>query len=366
MSTSQSTTAVLETKQHFEILDGLRGIAAFAVVIFHFMEWIFIDPSQNFIGHGFLAVDFFFCLSGFVIGYAYDDRIAKMGLRNFFISRIIRLHPLVIAGSVLGLLAFLFDPFGGHLELYSTGKIILTFICSLFLIPFPVIADRGFNLFSFNAPAWSLFWEYIANIVYAIILYRIGRSFLLLLTILSAIAICYVGYNSGNLLGGWSGPTFWDGCARISYSFLAGLLIYRSNWIIKNKLGFGGLTILLLLAFIMPFSEYNWISEPLVVLLYFPLLISLGAGAVLKTGLKKACIFSGKISYPLYMTHYAVLWMFGNYFTNYKPDTTQLTFVVITSVILLVGFAYLVMVMYDIPVRNYLNNKRKKNIATNS
>lgn len=83
MNTSQSSTAVLETKQHFEILDGLRGIAAFAVVVFHFMEWIFTDPSQNFIGHGFLAVDFFFCLSGFVIGYAYDDRIAKMGLRNF-------------------------------------------------------------------------------------------------------------------------------------------------------------------------------------------------------------------------------------------------------------------------------------------
>lgn len=366
MNTGQPATAVLETKQHFEILDGLRGIAAFAVVVFHFMEWIFTDPSQNFIGHGFLAVDFFFCLSGFVIGYAYDDRIAKMGLRNFFISRIIRLHPLVIAGSILGLLAFLLDPFGGHLELYSTGKIILTFICSLFLIPFPVIADRGFNLFSFNAPAWSLFWEYIANIVYALVLYRIGRNFLLLLTMLSAIAICYVGYNSGNLLGGWSGPTFWDGCARISYSFLAGLLIYRSNWIIKNKLGFGGLTILLLLAFIMPFSEYNWISEPLVVVLYFPLLISLGAGAVLKPGLKKACIFSGKISYPLYMTHYGVLWMFGNYFTNYKPDTTQLTFVVITSVILLVGFAYLVMVIYDMPVRNYFNNKRKKDIATNS
>lgn len=363
MSTSQSTTAVLETKQHFEILDGLRGIAAFAVVVFHFMEWIFTDPSQNFIGHGFLAVDFFFCLSGFVIGYAYDDRIAKMGLRNFFISRIIRLHPLVIAGSIFGLLAFLFDPLGGHLELYSTGKIILTFICSIFLIPFPVIAERGFNLFSFNAPAWSLFWEYIANIVYAFVLYRIARGFLLLLTILSAIAICYVGYNSGNLLGGWSGPTFWDGCARISYSFLAGLLIYRSNWIIKNKLGFGGLTFLLLLAFIMPFSQYNWISEPFVILLYFPLLISLGAGAVLKPGLKKACIFSGQISYPLYMTHYAVLWMFGNYYTKYKPDTAQLTLIVIISVILLIGFAYLVMVFYDIPFRNYLNDKRKSKLA---
>ena len=68
---------ILKTKQHFVILDGLRGIAALAVVIFHFMEWIYPDSSKNFIGHGFLAVDFFFCLSGFVIGYAYDDRMGE-------------------------------------------------------------------------------------------------------------------------------------------------------------------------------------------------------------------------------------------------------------------------------------------------
>jgi peptidoglycan/LPS O-acetylase OafA/YrhL len=146
--------SILKTKQHFEILDGLRGIAALAIVMFHFMEWVYADYSKDFIGHGFLAVDFFFCLSGFVIAYAYDDRMEKLGLVEFFKSRIIRLHPLVISGSVLGLLAFLFDPFGGHPELYSTGKIILAFICSLLLIPFPVIADRGFNLFSFNAPSW--------------------------------------------------------------------------------------------------------------------------------------------------------------------------------------------------------------------
>lgn len=88
------TPAILKTKQHFEILDGLRGIAALAVVTFHFMEVAYSDYSQNFIGHGFLAVDFFFCLSGFVIGYAYDDRIGKMGVAEFFKSRLIRLHPL--------------------------------------------------------------------------------------------------------------------------------------------------------------------------------------------------------------------------------------------------------------------------------
>lgn len=363
MDTNKTTTTILQTKQHFEILDGLRGIAALAVVTFHFMEWVYADASQNFIGHGFLAVDFFFCLSGFVIGYAYDDRVAKIGLFEFFIARIIRLHPLVVAGSVLGLLAFLFDPFGGHPELYSSGKIILSFFCSILLIPLPVIADRGYNLFSFNAPAWSLFWEYIANIVYAFVLYRIGRSFLLLLTILSAVAICFVGYQSGNLLGGWSGPTFWDGSARISYSFLAGLLIYRSNWIIKNKLGFMGLALLLLLAFIMPFSKWNWLSEPLVVLFYFPFLIALGAGATLAPGLKKACLFSGKISYPLYMTHYAVLWMFGNYYASHKPDTMQVALIIIAGLILLVGTAYLVMIFYDIPVRKYLSDKRNERLA---
>jgi peptidoglycan/LPS O-acetylase OafA/YrhL len=362
MNTYKPTATILQTKKHFEILDGLRGIAALSVVIFHFMEWVYA-PDKNFIGHGFLAVDFFFCLSGFVIGYAYDDRIAKMGVLEFFKSRIIRLHPLVVAGSVLGLLAFLFDPFAGHPELYSTGKIILAFLCSILLIPLPVIADRSFNLFSFNAPSWSLFWEYIANIVYAFVLYRIGRSYLLLLTIISAIAICFVAYRSGNLVGGWSGPTFWDGSARISYSFLAGLLIYRSNWIIKNKLGFIGLALLLFLAFIMPSSKWNWLSEPFVVLFYFPLLIALGAGAILSPGLKKVCVFSGKISYPLYMTHYAVLWMFGNYYLSHKPGTMQLAVIIIAGLILLVGAAYLVMVIYDFPVRKYLSNKRNEWLA---
>ena len=75
---------LLKTKPHFSILDGLRGIAALAVVIFHFMEWVFADSGKNFIGHGFLAVDFFFCLSGFVMGYAYDNRIRKMAVGGFF------------------------------------------------------------------------------------------------------------------------------------------------------------------------------------------------------------------------------------------------------------------------------------------
>jgi peptidoglycan/LPS O-acetylase OafA/YrhL len=358
MKDIDKSSAILNTKQHFDILDGLRGFAAISVVIFHFMEWVYPDSSQNFIGHGFLAVDFFFCLSGFVIGYAYDNRVEKIGVMQFFTSRLIRLHPLIILGSVLGLMTFLFDPFGGNVESYSIGKIILIFFSSLLLMPLPIMQERAFNLFGLNAPSWSLFWEYIANIVYALILCRISRKILICLTLIAGLLLCFVSDRSGNLVGGWDKSSFWDGGARIAYSFLAGLTVYRFNWIIKSKLGFIGICVLLALAFLMPSGKWNWFTEPAVVLFYFPLLIALGAGATLTTGLKKLCIFSGNISYPLYMTHYSVLWMFGNYYTSHKPVGGELALIVVTSTILLVGMAYLVLIIYDIPLRKFLNAKR--------
>jgi peptidoglycan/LPS O-acetylase OafA/YrhL len=349
-------TDLLQTKQHFEILDGLRGIAALAVVIFHFMEWVYPDSKNNFIGHGFLAVDFFFCLSGFVIGYAYDDRIRKMGTRQFFKARLVRLHPLVVLGSVLGLLGFFLDPFASPAA-NDAGKLALLFVCSLFLIPLPIMEERAFNLFAFNAPSWSLFWEYVANIFYAFVLYKLGRRSLAVLLLLAAGGICIVSYRAGNLLGGWSKDNFPDGGARVAYSFLAGLFLYRSNWLLKNRLGFMGLAFLLSLAFIMPGSGWNWLTEPLAVLFYFPLMVALGAGSYLAPKWKKVCRFSGQLSYPLYMTHYAVIWIFGNYYTNKKPSTGDLPYIIVPGVILLIVMAYLAMVFYDIPVRQYLAKK---------
>ncbi|MDQ4141720.1 MAG: acyltransferase family protein [Bacteroidota bacterium] len=193
-----------------------------------------------------------------------------------------------------------------------------------------------------------------------LILYKLGRRSLAVLTILAAVGICIVSYRAGNLLGGWSKDNILDGGARVAYSFLAGLFLYRSNWIIKNKLGFAGLGILLCLAFIMPGSKWNWLTEALVVLFYFPLLVSLGAGSSLSPQWKKVCRFSGNISYPLYMTHYAVLWIFGHYFTSKKPPLSELPYIIIPGIIFLIVFAYFVMVFYDIPVRRYLAKKGGK------
>lgn len=349
---------VLKTKEHFEILDGLRGLAAIVVVIYHFMEIAITDYSKNFIAHGYLAVDFFFCLSGFVIAYAYDSRVEKIGMLSFIKLRLIRLHPLVLIGSVLGLLTFLFDPFSDFYSVYGFSRTLLLFLASAFLVPYPVMAERFFNLFNLNAPAWSLFWEYIANLFYIFVLYRLSRTILQTITLIAAVIICYVAFKSTNLMGGWGGPTFWDGGARVLYSFLAGMLVYRSNWIIKNRLGFTGVSILLLFAFLLPFNDkYNWLTEPLIVLIYFPVLVALGAGATLKPNFKGVCKFSGDISYPLYMTHYPFIWIFLTYVAIIKPEMDLLKIIIPVSVCLLIGLAYLIMVFLDTPIRNYLKNR---------
>jgi peptidoglycan/LPS O-acetylase OafA/YrhL len=347
-----------EAKKHFVILDGLRGIAALGVVIFHFVEWVFSDFTKNFISHGYLAVDFFFCLSGFVIAYAYDDRIQKTGLIPFFKARLIRLHPLVILGSVLGLVAFFLDPYSSEANTYETGVVILLFLSSLLLIPAPMMEGRAFNLFGFNAPSWSLFWEYIANIFYALVLSRINRTILIVLLIPAACILSVVAYKSGNLLGGWAGNNFWDGGARVFYSFLAGMIIFRYNLIIRNRLGFILLGILLLSAFVMPVSKWSWLTELLVVLIYFPLLVTLGAGSTVSPRLKTLCEFSGNISYPLYMTHYWAIWIFGHYYTSVKPPMEHVIPVIAGGVIFLILFAYLTMRFFDVPVRRYLNQKK--------
>lgn len=359
----QERKNLLQTKQHFEILDGLRGVAAIVIVAFHFLEIVYTDPATNYAGHGFLAVDFFFCLSGFVIAYAYDSRIEKIGLGEFFISRIIRLHPLVVLGSVLGLLAFLFDPFAAAPAGYSFGKLALIFLASILMAPFPVMGERAFNLFGLNAPCWSLFWEYVANIVYGMILWRLDKRVLLALAVLAAGWLGYIAYGAENLMGGWSKDNWWHGTARISFSFLAGMLVYRYNVIIKNKLGFIGLTLLLLVALLMPFFKQNWLVELALVVLYFPFLLALGAGAQPGKLVQGICNFFGKISYPLYMVHYAVMWAFAGYYTQHKPATGQLAWIICTGVLVLLGVAYIAMVAYDTPVRKYLTEKRKANRA---
>ena len=358
MFESANQESLLSAKPHFEILDGLRGLAAIAVVIFHFMEIAVPDYSNNFISHAYLAVDFFFCLSGFVIAYAYDQRIAKIGIAQFFKLRLIRLHPLVIIGSIIGLLVFIFDPFTNLYQTYA-DKTLLLFLSSCLMIPYPAIRERFFCLFHLNPPTWSLFWEYVANIFYALVLVRLGNKVLWFLTIIAAFILLYESKQSHYLGVGWGGDNAAGGAIRVFYSFLAGILTYRSTWIIRSKLGFIPIGILLLLAFMIPFSKtYNWLIDPLVVVFYFPVLVMLGAGIQANTTGRKICQFSGDISYPIYMIHYPFIWLFMSYVEKHKPSLAIMSLITVVGTISLILLAYLILKYVDDPLRKLLKNRR--------
>ena len=103
------SSAFADTKPHSNILDGLRGVAALTVVCFHLFEAYATSHLDQKINHGYLAVDFFFILSGFVVGYAYDDRWKTMRITDFLKRRFIRLHPMVIIGALIGAVMFYFQ-----------------------------------------------------------------------------------------------------------------------------------------------------------------------------------------------------------------------------------------------------------------
>ena len=160
----------LASKPRYEILDGLRGVAAVLVVFFHLLETYSGGQAHQIINHGYLAVDFFFVLSGFVIGYAYDDRWDRMTIWGFFKRRLVRLQPMVIMGTVIGACLYFFGQSEGFPLIGNVPgwKVLLAFVMGCLMIPCGMNMDiRGWGeTNSFNGPNWSLTWEYLANILY--------------------------------------------------------------------------------------------------------------------------------------------------------------------------------------------------------
>lgn len=345
------------SKPHYYLLDGLRGVAAIIVLIFHFLEYIFPYHKDSLLGHGYLAVDFFFALSGFVIGYAYDQRIKTNGMVNFFRNRLIRLQPMVILGAVLGLLSYVFNPFANNIADAGWTNTILAFIATLLLIPLAILPNQADNVFPLNPPSWSLSTEYIANIFYAFVLSRISKKILLLLYVVFAGWLIYIAKQRGWLIMGWESHYYFDGWARTAFSFTTGLVLFRFNVVIKNKIPAFVLLLLLGLIFFIPHADNDWTRELVIVTLIFPFIIALSAGVNTSGFIQQLCIFLGRLSYPLYMTHYFCVSVFGSYYLSHKPSGATLWMIVIILMIFILVFSYIVMRFYDEPVRKYLMRK---------
>lgn len=349
-----ATQTGISGKPHYEVLDGLRGTAAVAVVLFHFCEYVYPKYSVSPLGHGFLAVDFFFCLSGFVVGYAYDDRRETLGIGAFLKARLIRLHPLVILGTLFGLLVFLSD--AGERS-RGAFDVIRVFLAGAFLLPVAVFPGSG-ALFPLNSPSWSLFWEYMANLTYALVFWRARRSVLFVLLVVSALGLGHVAYVSGSLWGGYSHRSFWDGLPRVSYSFLAGLLVYRSGWIVRNPLGYVGVSLLLLATLMFPYGRWwNAAAETAVVIIGLPFIVACGAGTNSTGSVGRVCRFFGRVSYPLYMTHNAAIELFARYHRQHRPEGVEVGLIVWGATILLLAVATAALRWYDEPVRAFLRRR---------
>lgn len=382
-----SNNIYLESKPRYEILDGLRGVAAVLVVCFHFFETYFSMAPNQPINHGYLAVDFFFALSGFVIGYAYDDRWDKMSTWSFFKRRLIRLHPMVIFGTFFGAVMFYFGSCSTFTLIDKTPWYVVlgVMLWCFTLIPLPNSMDiRGWGETNpLNGPAWTLQWEYIANILYALVIRRFSKLVLgicvalfAMLTLILCLNIDIFGvlaarsWASYTVIGGWSTTPdqLQVGATRLLYPFFSGLFLSRMNWVIKVRGGFWWCSLLIVILLCMPWmgigteGDSRWTNglyEAFVILICFPLIVSIGAGSSVKGGKSQAINkFLGDISFPLYITHYPLIYMQMSWVDKHRDaPLSQHIFVAACILLLAIGFAYAAFRLYDMPVREWLKSK---------
>ena len=381
-----SSAAFADSKKHYEILDGLRGVAALLVVFYHIFEGLSFAAGGTVItviNHGYLAVDFFFILSGFVIGYAYDDRWGRtMTLGGFFKRRLIRLHPMIVMGVVLGAVTYLLQ---GSVQWDGTrmplSMVMLAMLLALFMIPAvpgaPNDVRGNGEMFPLNGPSWSLFFEYIGNILYGLFIHRLSTCVLRLLVVLLGIGLAWfalfdvVGYGMigvGWTLDGWN---FFGGLLRMLFPFTLGMLLSRNFRPVRVRGAFWICSLVLLVLFCVPYIEgkagvsLNGLYEVFCIFLVFPFLVRLGASGSLTDGVStRVCKFMGDISFPLYAVHYPIMylfyaWLIDNQHYTFAEVWPQALGVFVGNVLL----AYLCLKLYDEPVRRWLARRflSKKN-----
>lgn len=375
-TTRPSAAAFRDTKPHYELLNGLRGVAALMVLWYHVFEGYATSPIDQHFNHGYLAVDFFFILSGFVMGYAYDDRLrdGRLSLGDFFKRRLIRLHPLVVLGAVLGVISFLLQ---GSVQWDGTkialSAVMLSLLLHLFMIPVKPGAGleiRGNGeLFPLNGPSWSLFLEYIGNILYGFFLHRLPTKWLASLVGATGIGLAYFAignYSGAGHLGvGWTMADYniIGGLLRLLFAYSMGLLLARlprAKRPIKGAFWYASIAIIVLLA--MPHiggGQMLWLNglyDAVCAIIIFPILVYIAASAQPESaGGTRVCRFLGDLSYPLYITHYPIMYYFYSWLWDHGYTFSQTWPVALGVYALCLLVGYLALKLYDIPVRRKLS-----------
>ncbi len=287
----------MRPKRAYETLDGLRGVAAIVVVIWHCSKLFGFQPAS-----GYLAVDLFFCISGFVVSKAYDDRLREPAyFPRFVVARLVRVYPFylfsILVSSFLVMAALAF-----HLKTnWAPGELVEAASLSIFLLPSPPL--HSVAVFPLNNPVWSLLVEIVGNIIYGAM--RVRVELVALGAIIAAVVLVWLSLRFGTLDIGGSWPLFPLSLGRVIYSSFLGALLSRGKSYSKSLPSWMVVTVFTGLLFVNPVafrSEYDLFA----VLFVIPLLVFLAAGTEPLGHLATLYRVIAAASYGLYVLHVPV------------------------------------------------------------
>ncbi|QPC99629.1 acyltransferase family protein [Qipengyuania soli] len=341
-------------RKTFETLNGMRGIAALAVATMH-IQW-FLGPLHPAIVS--VVVDFFFVLSGFVIAYSYEAELVNgYPRRSFLLARLIRLYPLFFLGLLLGAISKAIFEFPDNPVVYW-GNVGF----NLFMLPYPLPYPQQYDdLYPLNYPAWSIFYEGIAYILFALLIRRLTDRWLVCVILAGLAALIYTGIVEGTLDRGTWRPSVIGGLARVTFSFFAGVALHRlwlrrpTKWALHPVLLFA-LLIVPLLWRPDAVAVWGWLYELLVIAVWMPMMVWLGAGSTAKGRWHKICAVLGVVSYPLYILHATVY----PYVFHYNDPDSPVFFEqhapwpALSVILLLCLASWLLAVYVDLPFRRRL------------
>lgn len=303
-----SPDAAPQVKRQLHGLDLVRGLAAIVVLIYH-VDFMFGLRGQLMPG-GYLAVDLFFILSGFVIAYNYEASLAtrKIGLFQLAVRRFGRLYPLYALTMFVGwgVMTARYYSLQGYLD---TDRLALAAVLNAFVLPTLNGPYGSLTLFPFNAASWSIFYEIVTNILFALWLAFFSTRLLIVLWVLTGLVLAAAIGSYGSVDVGWGSSTFLAAFPRVVFSFLTGMLIFRSYarspWTFPSALPLAAL-----LAAAAGLAQAKlWLPEPLqpvadgfAVLILLPALVIAAVGAVFSGRAARLATFLGETSYAVYLT----------------------------------------------------------------
>ena len=308
----------------------------------------------------YLAVDFFFLLSGFVLAHAYERRFAAgLSLGQFIRLRLIRLYPLFFLGIALGAIVEIARARLGvdHLR---RGGFTSALISGLAMLP-PFVKRPLSTLFPLNMPAWSLFYEGFANLALALIWRWLSNRNLGLIIAISGAALCVIAVFHGDVNVGPAWPTFWLGFPRVLFSFFAGVGLRRwakglpsstARWWVPPTLVIAVSTILLT----QVDGALRIVFNLLTLFLAFPAIIWFGAKFEPSSTAEKGIYQSlGVCSYAIYLLHYPCLQLLLLVLAKEQVNAERFPFW-LYGVLLCAfwGLCELVDRFYDLPIRRFL------------